>query len=400
MADEKGSYAAKILADMGADVIKIEPPSGDSSRFIAPFFHDIPDPEMSLYFFANNVGKRGVTLNLETTDGKEIFRKLARKADFIVESFPPGHMDSIGLGYTTLSKANPRLILVSITPFGQTGPYRDYKASDITIQAMAGIMSITGQPDHPPVRLGELQSYFVAGLWAALSALAAHLYREETGEGQHIDLSIRESILCCLYMGSPLWQYAKHHETRMGHLILRGKAYQPEVWPCQDGYFAWRIMGGIYGAKDWQAWTEWANSKGMGEALNEISNWAECDLSQITQEQYNRWGQAISDLARLYTREEFTKEATSRGIRAGGLAKVSEVIDNPQLKARDFWQEVEHPELNTSIRYPRSLFMCSRAQPFPRRRAPLIGEHNQEIYQQELGLSSEQLSQLKQARII
>ncbi|MFC1948616.1 CoA transferase [Chloroflexota bacterium] len=150
LTDEKGLLCGKILADLGADVIKIERPGGDPARNIGPFYHDEPDPEKSLYWFAYNTSKRGITLDIETTDGKEIFKQLVKNADFIIESFPPGYLDSIGLGYSALEKIKPDIILISITPFGQTGPYKDYKTSDIVAWAMGGEMAPFGDPDRPP----------------------------------------------------------------------------------------------------------------------------------------------------------------------------------------------------------------------------------------------------------
>ena len=153
LAGPPGVYCAKLLADLGADVIKIERPGGDPLRNIGPFFHDEPDPEKSLYWFQFNTSKRSITLNLDSADGREILEKLVAKADVIVETFPPGHLEQMGLGYGTLRELNPRLILTSITPFGQTGPYQDFKGSDIIAQAMGGLMNLAGFPEDPPLRI-------------------------------------------------------------------------------------------------------------------------------------------------------------------------------------------------------------------------------------------------------
>ena len=146
LTDAKGFLCGKILADLGADVIKIEKPGGDSSRSLGPFYHEIQDPEKNLYWFAYNLNKRGITLNIESEKGRQIFIRLAQKADFIIEAFSPGYLDNLGLGYSKLSQINPRIILTSITPYGQTGPYKNYEASDIDVMAMGGLMYITGNP--------------------------------------------------------------------------------------------------------------------------------------------------------------------------------------------------------------------------------------------------------------
>src|SRR5512136_445244 len=153
LADEKGILCGKVLGDLGADVIAIEPPRGSPARLVGPYYHDEPDPEKSLFWFAYATSKRGVTLNIETDDGKDIFRRLVEKSDIVVETFHPGYLDSIGLGYQDLEKINPGVILVSITPFGQTGPYRDYKGPDIVVWGMSGMMYPIGDADRPPVRI-------------------------------------------------------------------------------------------------------------------------------------------------------------------------------------------------------------------------------------------------------
>src|SRR3989304_4246953 len=150
LADEKGLICGKILGDLGADIIKVEKPGGDLARRLGPFYHDDPDPEKSLFWFSLNTSKRGITLNIESVDGREIFKRLVKTADFVIESFPPGYLDKLGLGYFDLEKINPGVILVSIAPFGQTGPYRDWKTADIVAWAMGGNMAPWGEPDRPP----------------------------------------------------------------------------------------------------------------------------------------------------------------------------------------------------------------------------------------------------------
>ncbi|GAJ12047.1 unnamed protein product, partial [marine sediment metagenome] len=192
--DEKGLYCGKLLGDLGADVIKIERPGGDPARRIGPFYHDEPDPERSLFWFALNTSKRGITLDIESADGQEILKKLVKSADFVIESFPPGYLDKLGLSYSALEKLNPGIIMVSITPFGQTGPYKDYKAPDIVAWAMGGQTYLYGDPDRPPVRISHhSHAYLHAAAEAAVGAMMALYHREMTGEGQQVDISIQES---------------------------------------------------------------------------------------------------------------------------------------------------------------------------------------------------------------
>ena len=193
LTDEQGHPCGKILGEIGADVIKVEPPEGDPARNIGPFYHDIPDKNKSLYFFAFNTNKRSITLNILTPDGQEIFKKLVKTADFVIESFTAGYLDKLGLGYKDLKEINPRIIPVSITPFGQTGPRKKWKGTDIINIAMGGLSHIMGSPDRPPVRVGIDQSYMIAGSQAAMGAMIAHYHRQATGKGQHVDTSIQDS---------------------------------------------------------------------------------------------------------------------------------------------------------------------------------------------------------------
>ena len=196
LTDEKGLLCGKMLGDMGADVIKVERPGGDTARSLGPFYHDEIHPERSLFWFAMNTSKRGITLDIETADGQEIFKKLVKTADFVIESFQPGYLDKLGLGYSMLEKLNPGIILVSITPFGQTGPYKDWKTSDIVSWAMSGEMVMWGEAEDPPVKIsGHSQAYMCAGADACMGAVTALLHRSIAGEGQQVDVSIFESCV-------------------------------------------------------------------------------------------------------------------------------------------------------------------------------------------------------------
>ena len=193
LADEKGVYCGKLLADMGADVIKVEPPGGDATRNLPPFWEDRPDPDGSLFFLYMNTSKRGVTLDITRPEGQDLFKQLARTADLIVETFPPGHLDALGLGYDTLKEDNPRLVFTSITGFGQTGPYREFASADIVASALGGAMYVTGEADDPPVTLAGSQAHVMASTYAAVSSMIALHHATRSGEGQHVDISVEET---------------------------------------------------------------------------------------------------------------------------------------------------------------------------------------------------------------
>ena len=192
--DIAGSFCARLLADYGADVLKLEPPGGASLRRMGPFFQDDPHPEKSLFFLALNLNKKGATLNLKSTTGQAIMRQLAQRVDVIVESFRPGHLDSLGLGYSQLHQLNPSLVMTSITPFGQEGPYSQYQGEEIINYAMGVIMSISGLQDREPLKHGGFQAQYEGGLNGAASTAMALFHQENTGQGQHIDVSITECV--------------------------------------------------------------------------------------------------------------------------------------------------------------------------------------------------------------
>ena len=211
LTDESGFSCGKILADLGADVIKIEPPCGDSARRLGPFPNDVPDPEKSLYFISYNAGKRGITLNVGTPRGRDLLNRLASRADFLIETFPPGTLDR--------KDFDPRLIVASITPFGQTGPYRNYKGSDLIVMAMSGLMSLIGEPGKMPLRVSLPQSPMWAGMYAAAGVLIAHYHRQLTNVGQHVDISMQSALLWALANAPAFWSTNRTAPTRGGSHI-------------------------------------------------------------------------------------------------------------------------------------------------------------------------------------
>ncbi|MFC1861308.1 CaiB/BaiF CoA transferase family protein [Chloroflexota bacterium] len=397
LTDDKGLLCGKLLADLGADVIKIEKPGGDSARSLGPFYHDRADPEKSLFWFAFNTGKRGITLDVETADGKEIFKRLVADADFVIESFPPGYMDSLGLGYTALEKVNPRIIMVSITPFGQTGPYRDYKATDIVAWAMGARMYPVGDEDRPPVRISHhSQTYLHAGAEGAVGALLALQYREMTGEGQQVDVSIQESVAQLLF-ATARWDALKaialRREPPMAPGLMR-------TWPCKDGHVAWMWFGGTLANFRNAPFVKWMDSEGMATDFLKEYDWEKFDTETAPPEIVEQVAGPTAKFFMAHTKAEILDGAAKRGALLGIVGTTSDLLENPQLVARGFWAEIEHPELGTTIKYPGAFTHSTEVPPGISRPAPLIGEHNVEIYEKELGLSREELLILKQAGII
>ena len=403
LTDEKGFLCGKLLGDFGADVIKIEPPGGDPSRNLGPFYKDAPDAEKSLYWFAYNCNKRGITLNLETEEGQKIFKNLAEKADVVLESFSPGYLASLGLNYTALSTGNPRLIVSSITPFGQDGPYWDYKASDLVLMAMSGVQYLYGDPDRPPVRISFPQAYLHASCEAFVGTLTALYYRELTCLGQQVDVSAQESAMWAMFNALPTWDMNKTNLKRNGP--FRGGLSKPGVvlshtWRCKDGFVGFMVQGGKSGEKTNKALVDWMNREGMAnDFLNQV-DWSNYDFSTTTQEFHNQIQEPIATFFLAHTQKELFAESIRRGIMLYPANTTKDICEDPQLNARGFWQHVEHPELQGQLTYPGAFLKASTANLNIRRRAPLIGEHNLEIYNEEIGLSREEMVTLKQAGII
>jgi crotonobetainyl-CoA:carnitine CoA-transferase CaiB-like acyl-CoA transferase len=387
---------------MGADVIKIEKPGGDEARNIGPFYHDIPDSEKSLFWFAYNLNKKGITLNIETADGQAIFKQLVNKADIVTESFPIGYMDKLGLSYSSLAEVNPKIIMASITLFGQTGPYKDYKASDIVGMAMGGYMYLCGDPDSPPLRISAPQAYLHAGAEAAVGTMMALYYRESTGVGQYVDVSMQQSIVMCTVQAIPFWLLAQTILERSGafRVGLTSGTRQRQTWPCKDGFVNFVIYAGPVAVTPNQRFVNWLEEEGFAtEDVKKIAS-PDWDVFNITQEDWEDIEGPIGKFFLSHTRAELSEGGMRRLCPICPVSSPSEVVDSVQLKGREFWVEVEHPELDTKIKYPGFCFNLSETPCRVWRHAPLIGEHNMEIYRDELGLSTEEIISLKQAGII
>ncbi len=403
LTNELGFLCGKILGDLGADVIKIEPPGGDPSRALGPFYGHQPDPERSLYWFGFNNNKRGITLNLETTEGRELFSRLAANADFIIETFTPGYLDRLQLGYSALSRLNSRLVFTSITPFGQSGPYGLFKASDIEIMALSGCMSLTGDPDQPPLRVTFPQSYSWTGSYAAMGALVAHYFRQQTGQGQQVDVSAQAVLLWAFSHAHTFWDLNRHLEKRAGSFMTGRSitgAKMRVFWPCKDGYLNFIIYGGEAGRRTNQALVEWMDAKGMAPDFLKTQNWQSFDIAQVTQAEIDRMEEPIGEFFSGVTKAEFFKEVVKREMLGYPVASVKEIFEDPQHEARGFWQRIDHPELGVAMNYPGGFTSFSAGACQIWRRAPLIGEHNVEIYQNELGLPKGEIEKLKDKGVI
>lgn len=385
-----GLYCTKLLADLGADVIKVEPPGGHTARRIGPFYENDPHLEKSLYWFHMNTNKRSITLNLESKDGQEIFKTLVKTTDIMVETFLPGYLDRIGLGYSVLLELNPGLILTSITPFGLTGPWKDYKASDIVGSATGGLLSICGWPDLPPMRLAASPAYHQASLQASVGTLLALSDRDLTGMGQHVDVSMQQSLPLCLLVSSP-------HYFNTGEIRKRtGDEHRSPVhgiFPCKDGFLDFRSRD-----KDWESLISWLDSEGLAGDLKD-EKWRDPMIRRKRESV-----QHIDDVFRTFLQNRMKiatyEDGQARGLEVGAVYTAEEVSKDKQLAARKFFIPVEHADLGHTLNYIGAPFRLSETPWHIGHRSPHIGEHNDEVYQKELGLSREHVISLKMAGIV
>jgi len=401
LTDDKGFLCGKILADLGADVIKVERPGGDPSRRIGGFWGDVPDPEKSLYWFAYNSNKRGITLNIESAEGRDILKKLVKTADFVIESFPPGYLDNLSVGYANLSGINRKIIVASITPFGQEGPYRDYKDSDIVVMGMSGTLYQTGEFDGPPVHISMPQACLHAGADAAVGCMVAYYHREATGEGQHVDISMQQSAAWFQANAMPTWELNKGILRRAGAFRagMSKDVGQRQVWPCKDGYLFFNVIGGRTGAKSLSALVAWMDSEGLATDYQRNMDWDNFDMFTVTREEMQQVLQPVGEFFLRHTSQELLKGAVSRGVSLGPLSSMHDLLNDECLEERHFWKEIEHAELGASLTYPREFVRSSEIDCSMRFRAPLIGEHNDEVFS-KIGISGKELESLKQAGVI
>ena len=392
LTDEQGVFCTKLLADYGADVVRVEPPSGGPGRMKGPFLNDEPHPERSAYFLFYNTNKRSITLDLESPQGRGIFKKLAAEADVIVESMPVGYLEGLGLGYGDLREAHPGLVMASISPFGQTGPWKGYKSSDLIASAASGYMQITGDPDRPPVRQGNEQSHFPGGQYAAVAVMAALYYRDMLGgEGQYIDVSLQEAMITYYTDAHPAlaWMQMEQNVTRVGTnstLVIPLGAF-----PCGDGW----ITVGVITPREWDALASWIYEvTGNEEILNEQYKGGNQEraphIDVITA--------LFVDFASRFTAEELFHEGQKRNLVFLPVNDVSDLLQDPQLEASHFWAEADHPEAGR-LKYPLGVFDSEEVAP-SNGAAPALGQDNRAVYGGELGLSAEEMAELQAAGII
>jgi len=374
-----GAYCAKLLADYGATVVKVEPPEGDPLRRAGPFPGDAPHPEKSGLYLYLNTNKKGITLDLETATGASLFRRLAQGADVVVESYAPGYLDGLGLGYADLRRAKPSLLVTSVTYFGQTGPYRDWLGSDIVAWALGGLMYMTGEADREPLLAAGDQAEYISGLHAAVATMSAVYWQEATGEGQHVDVSAVESVASLTEGAALIYGYSGHIRGRDG--ARHHYAYPSTILPCKDGYIF------VHAGGDWDAFCTFLEAPALRDRKYVGARGLADEIDALA-----------APYLREHTAEELFHGAQLWRIPFSLVQDVAEVVADPQYRGRGYFVDINHPEAGTWT-YPGAPFRMPES-PWCAGRAPLLGEHNDEVYCGWLGLDRVDLVRLRQAGAI
>lgn len=387
LADERSAFAGKLMAGMGADVVLVEPPGGDRSRGYEPFLEDLPGPERSLYFWHYNTGKRGIVLDLEAAGDKQTLRRLLRAADIFLESERPGRLASLGLGFEEVRALNPRLVMVSVTPFGQSGPRHDEEATDLTILAAGGPAWMCGYDDHslPPVRGEGDQGYLTACHFAVMSALVALLWRNRSGRGQHIDVNMHAAANVTTEAGSYTWLVANDVVQRQTGRHAAAQPTMPITVRCADGRYVNTTVPPRTG-EQMRVVYAWLDELGLVDTFKEadvirgafdaqrMNVFAAGDDPDVrTRMRAGRL--AFNHIAAHLPAYEFFTGAQERGFQVAIVYSPEEALQDPHFIARGMLAPVEHPELGTTFQYPGPPIRFTATPWKAPTRAPFLGEH-------------------------
>ncbi|MGH7965696.1 MAG: CaiB/BaiF CoA transferase family protein [Candidatus Binatia bacterium] len=402
---ERGLLCGQILADFGADVIKVEPPGGSPARRIGPFYHDERHPDRSLYWWAYNRNKRSITLDIQRAEGQALLKRLLAKADFFIESDNPGTLATLGLGYAELAAVNPALVYVSITPFGQDGPKASYADSDLVILAAGGPMIIAGDDDRPPLRISVPQAYLHASAEAVIAALIAHHERVRSGVGQHVDVSAQQSVAQATQAYILSAPFGDSEARRMAGGLKVGPLNLRLLWPAKDGHVSITFLFGTAFAHFTKRLMQWICEEGLCDEATRDKDWAAYGAYLFTGGEeaiadYERLKLVVERFSTSKTKAELLQGALARAVLIAPVSTIDEVVGSEQLAARQYWQNVEHPELQTTIRYPGPFVKYSETPLAYRRRPPLVGEHNREVYVDELRVTEDELTDLQTKGVI
>lgn len=369
LADEPGAeYTGRLLAEMGAQVVKVEPPGGAASRRVGPFEGGVEDPERSLHFCFYNADKRSVVADLCTADGRAALERLLADADVFICGLAPRELEALGLSLDALSARHPQLIVAAITPFGLTGPWKDYKSSDLVSLAAGGPLHMCGYDDHsiPPIRPGGNQGYHTGTAFAHIGILLALLDRLRTGQGQVVDLSNHDALAVTVELANPYWFYPRSLVLRQTCRHAQPVRTQPALFRCNDGHVYFALV--TTEEKPWQILVDWLKSHGLESGLDDP---AFLDAG-YRQKNFGHIQQVVEVFFLVNSAAQMYREGQERGLPIGTLNAPEELFHDPHLRARDFFVPVDHD--GRSVEYPGAAYRFSAYAPVPPKRAPQLGE--------------------------
>ena len=380
-----GPYCTRLLAGFGADVLKVEPPGGERGRRMGPFFRDEPGPDSSLLFAYLNAGKRSITLNLKSEEGRAAMQSLLAETDLLVENFAPRVMPSLGLDYDSLREIAPHLVMVSISNFGQTGPYRDYKATDIVEYALGGLMYIFGAYDREPLKHAFNQAQFKAGTDAASAALMAMYHQRLTGQGQHVDVSIQEAVATGL-------RDVVNNYTYTGAIRRRQPNHSGDLQRLRatgDGFLL--PNPGLGGGLNWDSFVEFLGLPQLDDDRFRTPSARLANAEEL--------GRILDEYFIKQNKYEMFYGSHERRFIFGVIQSPEEVLNDPQFAHRGFFEEVEHSSMGT-LKFPGAPFKMEGTPWQTKESAPMVGQHNGEVLEERLGYTREQQAFLRSDGVI
>jgi crotonobetainyl-CoA:carnitine CoA-transferase CaiB-like acyl-CoA transferase len=373
--DVGGEMLGKLLAEMGADVIKVEPPGGSPSRAVGPFVHDRLDADHSLTFWYYNTNKRSVVVDYRTTEGRDELGRLAAGADVFISTLAPPELDALGIDLDALRAAAPALVVVSITPFGLTGPWADRLSSDLVGLALGNPLNSCGYDDHsiPPIRPGGDQAYQSAASFALMGLMLALIERQATGRGQLVDVGMHDCLAVNAELSNPYWFYPKALVQRQTCRHAQPTPTQPALFLCGDERWVYFVIF-VGDQKQWEVLLDWIDTKDIAVDLRDPA-FADPAYRQAN---FARIQDVVEVFFLLQTAQEAYHDGQARGLPIGPINSPDDLLCDEHLLAREFFVEVEHDDVS-SAKYPGAPFRFSRYGAAPPTRAPLLGEHTVEV---------------------
>ncbi len=388
-------YAGKMFADMGADVVLVEPPLGGSTRNEGPFIGNIFGQERSLSFAYYNTSKRGVTLNLQSVEGQKLFRDLASNADLVLEGERPGALSKMDLDFQSLRKLHRKIVVTSVSPFGQTGPYAKYESEDLVALALGGFMYLTGYPDGPPLRAYGNQAYLAAGMYAAVASMLALTAAETSGDGQHVDVSMQECVVMAMETAAQYFDLEGSLRKRFG---ANQRFAGSGVFECKDG-FVYMMAAGIGANKFWSYSLDWLTKEGVvGVDRLQGDHWKEIEYVQ-GDEAKRIFAEVFGPWAKERTKSYLYHQGQRHHVPLAPVNSPKDILGSMQLAHRNYFVDVPHSATTAPLRMPGAPYCLSRTPWRISRPAPKLGEHNTEVFS-SIGIDGARCRELKRAGVI